>query len=279
MTLKHIVVQLDDAKNATSRYKVAFDLASSHEAHVTGLYVIAPPFVPTYMAGHIGGAFYDNQQRLAEDAATAACDEFDEAAKTAGLSYETMTAEGPPADRVAEVARYADLVIVGQPDPDLVGPADPAMEVPGTVILEAGRPVMVVPYVGALDHVGKSVMVMWNASREATRAIYDALPILTAAQKVSVVSVNPGRGTPDIGDLPGADITHQLARHGIKVEAAPTYANDIDVGDVILSRASDVGADLIVMGGYGRSRFREMILGGATRHLLEHMTVPVLFSH
>jgi nucleotide-binding universal stress UspA family protein len=122
-------------------------------------------------------------------------------------------------------------------------------------------------------------MVMWNASREAARAIYDALPVLKAAKKVVVISVNPGRGTPDIGDLPGADIAHQLARHGVKAESAPTYADDIDVDDVILSRGADMSADLIVMGGYGRSRVRELILGGATRGILDHMTIPVIFSH
>ncbi len=279
MTIKHLVVQLNEAQNAGSRYAVAFDLARKHDAHVTGIYVIAPPFVPTYMAGHVGGAFYDNQRTLAEEAAGTACSQFESAAKAAGISFETMATDGTPADRIAEISRYADLAIVGQPDPDIVGPADPAIEMPGTLILEAGRPILVIPYAGKFEQVGKNVMVMWNASREATRAVYDAVPLLTHAEKVAVVSVNPGRGTPDIGDLPGADITHQLARHGIKVEAAPTYANDIDIGDVILSRASDFGADLIVMGGYGRSRFREMILGGATRHLLEHMTVPVLFSH
>ena len=94
-----------------------------------------------------------------------------------------------------------------------------------------------------------------------------------------MTSVNSGRGAPDIGDLPGADIAHQLARHGVNAESSPTYAEDIDVDDLILSRASDMSADLIVMGGYGRSRVRELILGGATRGILDHMTIPVIFSH
>jgi nucleotide-binding universal stress UspA family protein len=279
MTLKHILVHVDDSRNVDARLSVALQLASEHEAHVTGLYTVAPPYVPTYMSGHVGAAFYDNQARLAEEAADQAKSKFDDKMEQEGESYEWMTIQGPPADRISEMARYADLVMLGQPNAADLSSGDPALDLPGSVILEAGRPVIVVPYAGSFPHVGSSIMVMWNASREAARALNDALPLLKKAKRVSVVSVNPGREMRDIGDLPGADISHQLARHGVHVESAPTYAEDIDIGDIILSRASDMSADLIVMGGYGRSRFREMILGGATHSLLEHMTVPVLLSH
>ncbi len=279
MTLKHILVHVDDSRRFDSRLNVALRMAADHEAQVTGLYIVAQPYLPTYMAGYVGDGFYENQRQLAADAAEKARLTFVDRVDSAGLSQDWIVADGPPAGRISEFARYADLVIIGQPDLDELGTGDPARDLPGSVILESGRPVLVVPYAGTFDHVGSTVMVMWNASREAARAVYDALPILKAARKVVVTSINPGRGGPDIGDLPGADIAHQLARHGVTVETSPTHADDIDVEDIILSRAADMSADLIVMGGYGRSRVRELILGGATRGILDHMTLPVIFSH
>ncbi|MBE9552893.1 MAG: universal stress protein, partial [Proteobacteria bacterium] len=131
------------------------------------------------------------------------------------------------------------------------------------------------PYIGAQAEIGRNVLVAWNGSREAARAVSDAMPILEAADSIEVFAVEP-RG---IGDIPGADIAQHLARHGLKTDAAKTAGLDIEVGDVLLNQVADGGADLIVMGAYGHSRMRELVLGGATRHILGHMTVPVLLSH
>jgi nucleotide-binding universal stress UspA family protein len=137
--------------------------------------------------------------------------------------------------------------------------------------------VLVVPRYGTFDTVGERVLVAWNGSREATRAVHDALPILKLATKVTVLSIDPERDTGD--RIPSADIALHLARHGVAAEGTSTVGLDISVGDLLLSRAADLGADLIVMGAYGHSRMRELVLGGATRHILQHMTVPVLMSH
>jgi nucleotide-binding universal stress UspA family protein len=137
--------------------------------------------------------------------------------------------------------------------------------------------VLIVPRYGVFGTVGERVLIAWNGSREATRAAHDALPLLKRATKVTVLSIDPDHDSQR--RVPSADITLHLARHGVAAEADSTVALDIAVGDVLLSRAADLGADLIVMGGYGHSRVREMVLGGATRHLLQHMTVPVLMSH
>jgi nucleotide-binding universal stress UspA family protein len=137
----------------------------------------------------------------------------------------------------------------------------------------------VVPYIGAATPPGKRVIVAWNGGREAARAVNDALPLLVAADQVDVVCVNPGRGEEDDADLPGADLCLHLARHGVKAEAQELVASDIEAGDLLLSRAADSGADLIVMGAYGHARWREVVLGGVTRQLLNQMTVPVFMSH
>ena len=135
------------------------------------------------------------------------------------------------------------------------------------------------PYAGRFDTVGSHVLVAWNATREAARAVNDAMPILQKAEKVTVLSVNPPSEEAGGPAWPAADIALHLARHGVTAEASSTVSLEIDVGNAILSRAADFGSDLIVMGGYGHSRQREFILGGVTRTLLQHMTVPVIMAH
>jgi nucleotide-binding universal stress UspA family protein len=122
-------------------------------------------------------------------------------------------------------------------------------------------------------------LVGWNASREASRAVHDALPLLAKAESTCVFLANPKRGLAAHGEEPGADIARHLARHGLKVEVAKTIADDVADSALLLNHASDMGADLLVMGAYGHSRLREFILGGVTRSLLREMTVPVLLSH
>lgn len=153
------------------------------------------------------------------------------------------------------------------------------LDVPERIIIESGRPVLMIPNAGRYPKIGERINVAWNSRREASRAVFDALPLLTAAQRVRIVWVNPQGEKEIAGDLPGAEIAATLARHGVKCEVAPTTSSDIGVGDVILSGLSDDSADLLVMGAWGHSRMRELVFGGATRHILEHMTVPVLMSH
>ncbi len=145
--------------------------------------------------------------------------------------------------------------------------------------LAVGRPVLVVPYAGRFEACGRRVLVAWNASRAATRAVNDAMPLLAGAETVTVLCVDPDEDRRAHGDVPGADVAVHLARHGVKARVESTASGGIGVGNAVLSRASDIGADLLVMGAYGHTRVRELLLGGATRTILESMTVPVLLSH
>lgn len=167
-------------------------------------------------------------------------------------------------------ARYADLAVVGQPAAD--GP-DHVTE----LIMTTGRPFLVVPRFGRFRASGQKVLVAWNGSREATRAVFDAIPLLANAGHVVVVTLDAPTG--DHGESPGADISLALARHGCRVEVARSTAGDIDIGNALLSRVAEHGADLLVMGAFSRHPLREKALGGATHHVLRHMTVPVLLSH
>ena len=201
----------------------------------------------------------------------------DKAAKRAGVSYETRSVNASiagAAERLGRLGRRFDLVIVGQPDRDKSAPVEVVDE---GVLFESGRPVIFVPYIQKaglkLDH----VMVCWDGSRAASRAVADSLPFLEKAKQVEIVIVANKAGKSD--EVPGADLGQHLARHGLKVDVKRITSPDIDVPSTILSYAADSSADMIVMGGYGHSRLREFILGGVTRGILETMTVPALMSH
>lgn len=276
MTYRDILVHLDSSKHTGRRLDMAIRLAAEHSAHLTGLYVLAPPYIPTYMAAQLSAEVFEAQAAMVREAAELAGSVFDKKTVAAGLSSEWRVVNGFPADVLSLHARYASLAIMGQPDPE----DDAASrELATQVIMESGRPVLVVPWAGNFETLGQSVIVAWNASRESARAVSDALPLLSGARRVTVINANSREGEESDAELPGTDIAAHLARCGVRVESDPSFATDIDPAEVLLSRAADLGADLIVMGAWGHSRLREMVTGGVTRHMLAHMTVPVLMSH
>jgi nucleotide-binding universal stress UspA family protein len=200
------------------------------------------------------------------------------AARYGGVKAEWRFSNADALGTVQLNARYSDLVIVGQRERDTERETGIAPEFVDELVLSCGRPVLVVPYAGRFPDVGKRALLAWNASREAMRAMTYALPLLASAARVNVVVFEPGRPG-DHGDEPGADAALYLARHGVKAAVSRYGSPGLDIGSQILSRAADMTVDLIVMGAYGHSRVRELVLGGATRTLLESMTAPVLMSH
>lgn len=278
MALKDLLVHVDDSKANAGRVDAAVRLAADHDAHLTALYV-APHWnvMPAYTEAHIPEDILEEQRKAVAERAGKAKRAFEDTAGKAGLSTEWRFVEGEITRTLSLHARYADLLILGQAhSSDELSVSEGVVE---QVLLDVGRPVLLVPYIGAPATLGERVLVAWNGSREAMRAIHDAMPLLQRAADVQVLSVNPSRGPAGDGDIPGADICLHLARHGVKAQAAFTESKDVSVGELLLSRASDQPADLIVMGAYGHSRYRELVLGGATRQLLGSMTVPVLMSH
>ncbi|MGE0222574.1 MAG: universal stress protein [Acetobacteraceae bacterium] len=281
MALKDILVHLDTGARSSARLSTAVTLARRHGAHLTGLYVVDIPESAFFYGGSLPYAGVGPDlvaQTRAErlEAGQAVEKNFREALRREGLQGEWRIGEGDTGPVVALHARYADLTVAGQPGPE----GDPrAEDIITTPLMTAGRPVLAVPYAGEFQAVGDRVLVAWNASREATRAVHDAMPLLEMAKHVMVLAVNPRHGIQGHGDVPAADLALHLARHGVRAEAAHTVANDIPDGEALLSYAADVSADLIVAGGYGHSRAREMVFGGVTRTLMREMTVPVLFSH
>jgi nucleotide-binding universal stress UspA family protein len=276
MAFKDILVYVDATKVAPTCLDVATMLATAHEAHLTALHVSAPPFIMGDFGP--GGAvevirWQEEQARLVAERAE---EEVVAARRRSGREIEWRRAAGEVPATVQLHGHYADLVVVGQgsrsDDQSMV-----ADILPESIVMGCGRPALVVPIYGKFPRVGDCVLVAWNRTREATRAVHDALPILARAKTVMILEVNPPADRQP--HVAGADVALHLARHGVKAEVEAAAVSDIEVGPTILSRAADLGADLLVMGAYGHSRLRELTLGGVTRHLLKHMTIPVLMSH
>jgi nucleotide-binding universal stress UspA family protein len=280
MGFKNLLVQIDGGKAAARRIDAAIGLAHGFDAHLTGLMVVGEPQIPGFVMAQMPAGAWDQTLRQLRLQAEAVADGFIAAAERAGLTADCRidsALETEVARIVALHARHADLAILGQADPDDPQPGGAGLI--GDVVLSAGRPVLAIPYIGAGPTLGERVLVAWDGGREAARALNDALPFLKRAKTVSVVAINASRRPYGHGSQAGADIALHLARHGVKVQAEALEIPDVSVGDALLSRLADAAADLLVMGAYGRSRFSETILGGATRTILGAMTVPVFMSH
>lgn len=272
MAFKDILVHVGGAALDT-RLGLAAQLAETHGAHLIGLHVVTPPDIPPYIGAQLSAGVLEAQERFAEEDCGRARALFEDA--TAGRSFtaEWRDARGDVLDHLMVHGRHADLVIAGQENDD----GDSVhLEVAGRLVLSLGRPVLVNPYAGRFDPHPARVLVAWDGSRAAARALGDSLPLLKRADAVEVLSINP---QPDHIDMAGVDIAQHLARHDVNVDARHITTDDVDVGAMLLSRAADFGADLIVMGAYGHARWRELVLGGVTEHVLAHMTAPVLMAH
>ena len=281
MSYKDLLVVLDSEATARERLDLATALAERFAAHLIGLYPLPTPQAPRHL-GYYDPALLDpflaELRQRASSAAVKMRETFEHVTGLRRLSAEWREiTEGPDADPVLH-ARYADLAVLGQLNPDRVE-TELIPPRPEQVALASGRPVLIVPYAGRFDNVGRRIVIAWNSTREAARAVSDAMPFLESADLVNVLTIDPREGPDGHGELPGADIAVHLARHGVKAQIERTVSAGLPVGEVLLSRIADLGADLLVMGAYGHSRVRELLLGGATRSVLRSMTLPVLMSH
>jgi nucleotide-binding universal stress UspA family protein len=279
MALKDILVHLDGTPASSARLDIAADLAARHGAHIIGLFVAEialPPGIIGDPGGGVAMMLLDQmRETLLADGATVRA-AFEARVRRDGLSGEWRMVEGLGTEIVPLHARYADLAVLGQQDPE--GPPNTGA-ILETTLFGSGRAVLAVPYVGGFSRVGQHPLIAWNASREAARAAAEALPILQAADQVTVLAVNPRRGISAHGEEPAADIALHLARHGVKAVAEQMIAPEIGDDDALLNAAAEKNADLLVMGAYGHSRLRELVTGGVTRTILRSMTLPVLMSH
>uniref|UniRef100_UPI003F49107E universal stress protein n=1 Tax=Cupriavidus yeoncheonensis TaxID=1462994 RepID=UPI003F49107E len=274
-----VMVHLDASRRVHQRLHLAVQVAVEFQATLIGLLALGEPeprSIRYLMDGDRYLASYNEwQSRVGEVARHAFLGATDELV----IPTEWRAPEWATAATVQGEAHAADLIILGQHDPaDADAFADPHLV--ESVVLQCGRPALVVPYAGAFPQVGKTILVAWNGSREAARAIHDALPFLRRADSVDVVSWGKSELSSDLWLSPARYAVEWLARHRVQAQLHDfEAAGGNDTGQMLLSRAADLGSDLIVMGAYGHGRMRELVLGGATRTILASMTVPVLLSH
>lgn len=282
MGLKDILVHIDAEAGSGAgkrRQDFALSLAYAHDAHLTAIIFALEPTIPPMIMGEVPGSLLESQRERALDSAQAAATAFTEAARVAGVRSEVRVincTEAAAAPTLAVHGRTTDLVVLGQEEPDdILAIRELLVE---AALFETGRAVLVVPYIGVQDATLNHVMVAWDGKREASRAASEAMPLLKKADDVSVVIV--GDDAPSAhGGEPGADLALHLARHDLEVNVKRIGDAGIDVGNALLSHAADSEADLLVMGGYGHSRFRQFVFGGTTNGILSSMTIPVLMAH
>ncbi len=277
--IKDIAFHLSARASGGATIDYAVSVAAAFEAHLAGIAFALDPFIPPTMG--IGDAvpadWIDEQREEAQAAALTVIARFEEVARRNAISAESRRLDASlagAAEMFGRIARRFDLSIVRQAESGRAPLEDLVIE---AALFDAGRPVLVVPYIQKAALTLDRVLVCWDGGRSVARAVGDAMPFLHRAKTVEVVIVQGDAGKGD--EIPGADIGEHLARHGLRVDVKRIVATGGTVMDTILSHAADVSADFLVMGGYGHSRLREFILGGVTRGILGTMTVPVLMSH
>jgi nucleotide-binding universal stress UspA family protein len=280
MEYKTIVVHLDAHPRRMARLDIALRLAAQSGGHVVGLFATDAVPMPRYAGAEWSNALVEAGEQQMEAARSEAQAAFQEAlAQHPAISSEWREDGSGALEAVSLSARYADLVIAGQHEPDAEIDSRVGSRFAEDLVLALATPLLLVPYAGRFETLGERALLAWDASPQALRAATGALPLLRRARNVQVTVFDADKHRQVHGEMPGADITLFLSRHGVKATVSQQRSVDGDVGCAILSRAADQGTDLIVMGAYGHSRAKERVLGGATRTIFESMTVPVLMCH
>jgi nucleotide-binding universal stress UspA family protein len=275
MTIKTVAAVLTQSETAQIVIDMAVALASDVDAHVLGLHAEAidpPPVMSPFDLpdSSVISALYD----VAAQETKALEARFNETVRLAGVAGTWRAVRGSSASAsqgVVESSRIADLVVAAQPAQGRVGELD-------DVLFESGRPVLFIPWIVKQVKPFQRVLIAWDGSRESTRAIFDALPLLKNATEVEIFSVDPQETRSQAAVLTGSDIAEALARHGLKINVNSQESEKLPISAVIENRCSDFAADLLVMGAYSHARIRERLFGGVTHVLLQSMTVPVLMS-
>lgn len=273
MSYKSILVPIDGSKEADRRLEVAAGLASIFEAHLTGIRVVAPLELPQRLRSNPRAkAILKEEFEKALATAKELVRKFPETARAAGAPRaDARIAQAEPLEALASAARSADLLVLSQPHADDIGAlGEHFIE---RILVDSSCPVLLVPAKGEVKEVGRNVLVAWKSAAASARAMADARPLLANAKSITVLAVDEdGDGAASCDEA-----IAYLERHGLKAKAAVAKADD--AGAAILSHAKKAGADLVVMGAFARPRFTEMVLGGATRTVLQDMASCVLMSH
>jgi len=277
MAYRDLLLLLDDSEGVDRRVQAAVAFAKSIEGQINALHLDLQGPLSSALDDPLGNEIGRMQHGSEAEHQAASEKKLADACEAVAVPYryravrETLSGI---AESVVAVSRVSDIVIAGQPNHDAHGWVGPWLL--ETILLGGGKPVLAIPFIGAERPIGKSVLIAWDGGREAARAVADAMPMIRRAESVSVVSVNMHN---DPQHPPASRLAEHLQRHDINATAETFDIDELSAGDFLLNRASDMGHDLIVMGAYAHSRLRQMVLGGVTRHMMQHMTVPVLMAH
>lgn len=280
MEYKTVLVHVDDSRRADARIEIATSIAVANGAHLIGGALTG---VSRFIEQAVAANPYDPAIAPYLDTlrarATLTLERFEEKARRHGaLSVERRVLDDEATGGFALQARYCDIAIVGQSDPGETMPSV-GTDFPEYVAVGSGTPVLIVPFARDFPTIGSRILVAWNGSREAKHALQGALPLLKNADAVSVLVFTTEEGVEGHGGQPATDVTQYLARHGVAASMRTEKAAPGEISKALLSLAAEGRFDLLVMGCYGHSRFRELLLGGVTRAILASMTLPVLMSH
>lgn len=270
MPLKNILVHLDHHDRCAVRLELAVSLAKRFDAHLVGLFAeLGQPHKVGVVATWPSDA-YREAAAASEAAFTAATSGL----KSAKWRDANRGAPQEVTHAIIEAVRNSDLSVLGQDTGDAQASVPCGMA--EQVVLHSGRPVLVIPYAGSFNDIGQRPLIAWNHGREAARALNDALPLIKNCNNAVIVSFS---ARPDDEKAAARDVVAHLGHHGVKAAVEVLSPEGIGVMDLLLNRVTDVGADLLVMGAHGHLGFPYLHRGGGTRHILAHMTVPVLLSH
>lgn len=278
MSYRTIVVHADESRHAPQRLRVAAWLAGEHGAHLLGVAAIGVsrdvfPHGYKVVPGSLEASYF----APLHDAAGRALAQFATLAGDAGVAFEQRLVCDLPSEALARLGRFADLVVVSQDDPD-EALSETVVRIPEYVAFTCARPVLVVPCAPVLPGPLRHVLAAWNGSKEAAAALQAALPLLRRAARVSVVAFR-APGDTELGEPQHqADLAAFLARHDVQARIM-AVERGLDGGQALLGLAAQEGCDLLVMGCYGHSQFRELFLGGVTRYVLQNARLPVLMAH
>ena len=275
MTIKHILVHLDATRHTDKRVDIALGLAKRFSAHLTAVFAQAEPDAPTDM---MPNAAVTSSSKVGQEALAA----FEGKAKAESIPCSTRIIPAVSYSQLTKhltyAARDSDLVVMGQHDSEAAKGECPE-DLPEQVILRCGRPVLVIPYAGHFEHIGERVLVGWNGTRESARALNDALPFMTDAKSVRMLSINPPKEILEHHDQYNQSALDHLKIHGIEAEVVQEPNPDVPVASLLISRTADHGTDLLVMGAHSHTGFPKNLRGSVTRDLLRQLTVPALLSH
>jgi nucleotide-binding universal stress UspA family protein len=279
MSIKTILVYVPSGKNAAATLGAVLKIAGAGNAHVIGLHLT--PDLPVYgeFPAEVSQDVIDRLQKAGEEAAAAARRAFEEAFKDSAVTHEWcgfIASYVMGADLIAQQGRAVDLIVCGKASDEL---PDAWSDFAETALMRSGRPVLIVPPGATAKPIGTNAVIAWNGTREAARAVFDSLALIQNAASVRAITLIDSEEQRAAAEANGAPLVAALARHGIKAAFEVSYTAGGSTGEAILAKLLDNGCDLLIMGGYSHSRFREMLFGGVSRDILRNTWVPTLVSH